>query len=232
MESMKKYEIERVKKESCESLNDYVIIEYPLDIEVDGRLVETLYCSPQDLELLVIGHIYTRGIIQSYQDIGNIKILENKAVIELKSKKGLIKKNKAKQIKLDRNKVFDLVKNFENKSEIFKATGGAHSCALIRNHEIIKFEEDVARSNAVDKLIGYVLKEDLDISEIILLTSCRISSTIIDKVKLIGFKTIITVACPTSYAIDYVRNKQINLIGFARGERFNVYNKTETLDID
>lgn len=229
MNSVKKYKIEKIEKDVDLNLMDEVIVEYPLEIYVNGEKFTRLTCTPVEIENLIIGHIYSENLINSISDIKNFKIEENKVYVDLDKEKSQKKISEIKNQTIDREKLFEFSKRFQNESEIFKRTGGAHSCALVKNYEIIKFEEDVSRSNAVDKLIGYILKNEIDLSDKFIFTSCRISEVILDKILNVGFNLLISQSCPTSLAVDLAREKNINLIGFARGERFNIYKKNENL---
>ena len=60
-------------------------------------------------------------------------------------------------------------------------TGGVHSCALCSANDIILFEEDIGRHNALDKIFGKALLEGIDTKDKIILTSGRISSEILIK---------------------------------------------------
>lgn len=231
MNLVRKYQIEKIEKDKDLSLMDEVIVEYPIEIYVNGEKFKRLTLTPIEIENLVLGHLYSENLINSISDIKNLKIEENKAYIDLDKEKSKKKISEIKNQTIDREKLFDFSKRFQNESEIFKRTGGAHSCALVKNYQIIKFEEDVSRSNAVDKLIGYILKNKIDLSDKFIFTSCRISEVILDKILNVGFNILISQSCPTSFAVDLAREKNINLIGFARGERFNIYNKNENLFI-
>lgn len=231
MDSVKKYKIEKIEKYKDLSLMDEVIVEYPLEIYVNGEKFKRLSLTPIEIENLVIGHLYSENLINSINDIKNLKIEENKVYVDLDKEKSQKKISEIKNQTIDREKLFEFSKRFQNESEIFKRTGGAHSCALVKNYQIVKFEEDVSRSNAVDKLIGYILKNEIDLSDKFIFTSCRISEIILEKISNIGFNLLISQSCPTSFAVDLAREKNINLIGFARGERFNIYNKNENLFI-
>ena len=231
MNSVKKYQIEKIEKDVDLNFMDEVIVEYPLEIYVNGEKFKRLTLTPVEIENLVIGHLYSENLINSINDIKNFKIKENKVYLDLNVEKSQKKIREIKNQTIDRKKLFDFSKKFQNESEIFKRTGGAHSCALVKNYQIIKFEEDVSRSNAVDKLIGYILKNEIDLSDKFIFTSCRISEVIMEKILNIGFNLLISQSCPTSFAVDLAREKNINLIGFARGERFNLYKKNENLFI-
>jgi len=107
--------------------------------------------------------------------------------------------------------------------------GGVHSCALCSQDEIIIFEEDIGRHNALDKILGRALLQDIDLSDKIILTSGRISSEILIKVGKRAIPVLISRAAPTNLAIEMARELNITLIGFARGEKLNIYSNFPSL---
>ena len=231
MELTKCFEIEKVDNSGIHRVDDEVIIENYFNIIVDDKKVATLMCTPSDLENLVIGHLYSLDLINTIKDIEEISIEDNEAFVSLRDEKSVKEPIRADKFTLDRQKIFALSKQFQNQSEVFKRTGGAHSCGLIDDCKIVKFEEDVARNNACDKLIGYIIKNQIDISDKFIFTSCRISDQIIDKILKIGFTLIVSQSSPTSVSVEMAKKAKVSLIGFARNERFNIYNKTKNLVI-
>lgn len=229
---IRNFNIVKVKEDKSFFVDDEVIVENELKIFVNNDFVTRLLCSPKDLENLIIGYLFTLSYIKNTDDIKSININENKADVFLNDSLSDKTQYEIRKIKIDRNKLFELSSIFQNKSEVFKRTGGAHSVGLIKDFQIINFVEDVSRSNAVDKLIGYILKERIDISDKFIFTSCRVSEQIIEKVKKIGFSLLVSQSSPTSRAVDISRKNNINLIGFARGERFNIYNRNENLIVE
>lgn len=228
MKMIKDYSIERYTDASRKAIDDSVIIEYPLDLYVNEDKVNTLYISPKDIKYLTIGYLYTNGYISHISDIIKINLQEDrgKIFVEIKNSKYDFKlNNKGNSLKVE--EIYKIVAEFENKSDTFKKTGAAHSVALAHNNEILNFQEDVSRSNAVDKVIGYILYNKIDVSDKYLLLSCRISELIMEKIIAINIKTVISISPPTSLAIDMAKTNGINLIGFARNKRFNLYNKND-----
>lgn len=127
------------------------------------------------------------------------------------------------QVKLDYDQILDLFKGFNGGSELFQATGGVHSCALCDQENILYIEEDIGRHNAVDKVIGLAMMNDIDMKGKILLTTGRISSEIICKIARSGIQVIVSRSAPTDTAVEMARKRSIRLIGFARGRRLNIY---------
>ena len=121
------------------------------------------------------------------------------------------------------------MRDFNKRSELFLETGGVHSCGLYYGSKMLMFEEDIGRHNALDKIIGKALKEDIDLKDKMVFTSGRISSEILIKTAKREISTIVSRSAPTSLAIDMAKELRINLIGFVRGEKLNIYTNIEKM---
>jgi FdhD protein len=108
---------------------------------------------------------------------------------------------------------------------LFSTTGGLHAAALFTPAgEMIAVREDVGRHNAVDKVIGWSLLETrLPLSDVILMVSGRSSFEIAQKALAAGIPILCAVSAPSSLAVDLAQRFGLTLVGFLRGERFNVY---------
>lgn len=254
MDVNKKYIIKKYQNEEVDEVEDLVVCEYPLTIFLNDQEFITLLCSPKSLKNLSIGFLYSEGIIKSASDIDSINIdekmgyayikignvskfakqLYGKRVITTGCGKGSIFYNaldslKCKQFKnnldIDYKKLLDIMKLFNKKSELFLETGGVHSVGLIDGDDILYFEEDIGRHNALDKIIGNCLIDNVNIEDKAIITSGRITSEIVLKCAKLGIGCIISRSAPTNLAIDTGKKLNIEIIGFARGNKLNVYNK-------
>lgn len=112
----------------------------------------------------------------------------------------------------------------EENQKLFKESGGSHAAgAFTINGELLKVQEDIGRHNAVDKVIGYLIQNDL-MSEVACLTvSGRVSYEIISKAKEAGIAFLASVSSPSSLAITSAEEAGITLMGFCRKNKLTIY---------
>ena len=116
---------------------------------------------------------------------------------------------------------------------LFDATGGLHAAALFDEEgELIALREDVGRHNATDKLVGWALLEGrLPLTDHIVMVSGRSSFEILQKSLAAGAPVVCAISAPSSLAVDVARQFGMTLVGFLRGNRFNVYAGSERIKL-
>jgi FdhD protein len=118
---------------------------------------------------------------------------------------------------------------------VFDKTGGVHAAGLFRIHddgsaELLCLREDVGRHNAVDKVVGWALREGkLPLAGTVLQVSGRASFELVQKAALAGIPVLAAVSAPSSLAVQLAEETGVTLVGFSRRTSLNVYAGSERL---
>jgi FdhD protein len=115
----------------------------------------------------------------------------------------------------------------------FERTGGLHAAALFETDgRLVAIREDVGRHNALDKLIGSRAQaRELPLWDRVLMVSGRVSFEIVQKAAMAGVPIVCAVSAPSDLAVRLADRLGVTLIGFLRGEGFNVYSHDGRVDL-
>jgi FdhD protein len=127
--------------------------------------------------------------------------------------------------------IVSLPKSLAAAQETFTRTGGLHAAGLFDlAGKLMMIREDVGRHNAVDKIIGSgFLEGQLPLDSRILMVSGRASFEIMQKALAARLPIVVAVSAPSSLAVEFARESNQTLVGFLRGESFNVYSHPERI---
>lgn len=131
---------------------------------------------------------------------------------------------------LNIDKIFEFMKKNLDYSNVFKETGGVHCVALCDTENILVINEDVARHNALDKVIGESLENNIYLKDKIVILSGRVSLEMILKCAKLNIPIIISKSAPTSLSVSLAKMLNITLVGFVRGNKMNIYSGEERIN--
>lgn len=194
-------------------------------ITADGLPAGRLSCSPWGVRQAAIGSLFMQGIIASADEIRSLDVSDKTGEISVLTRKtaGESICSTESGTTLSASEVTHLAEMLEDRSRLFRRTGGVHCAALARNGEFSAYEEDVSRHAAVDKLAGSCLEQHIPMTGSCLVFSGRIPGEIICKAVKMGCSVVIARGAPTDHACRVAEEKGITLIGFAREDSFTVY---------
>jgi FdhD protein len=115
----------------------------------------------------------------------------------------------------------------------FERTGGLHAAGLFETDgRLVSIREDVGRHNALDKVIGSrAIVRELPLWDRVLMVSGRVSFEIVQKAAVAGVPIICAVSAPSDLAVRLADRLGVTLIGFLRGDGFNVYTHDGRVDL-
>jgi len=228
--------------ESSEAVEE-VVEEMPLALYVNGRWVQTAMISPSMIKEFVIGHLFAEKVVKACDEIESIQIEENIAKVLLKDPLGIVNLKKVvlsgcgggssflDESKLPRiNTEFTIDWRMASESmsrvlgsEIHRRTRGVHSVGLFNKEGEIVIADDIGRHNALDKVIGYAIGENIDFKETFVGVTGRISSDMVLKCVAVEIPIILSKGAVTSLAVEIGKITGMTIIGFVSQHGMRIY---------
>lgn len=213
----------------------------------DSPLIEFL-CTPLDIENLCLGFLFNEGLIEKPDEIISIEVCENFDTVEIALNKPLNNQNIWKRtsgcgggytsveivkasdsisenptradIILESKSISTLIEKLFKSQKVYKISGGVHTSAISDGSKILYHTEDIGRHNTFDKISGYLLVSNPKIAPIIILTTGRISSEMMQKSIKMGADIVISRTSPTIQSIKIAKDNGVTLIGYTRRNSF------------
>jgi FdhD protein len=236
----------------AQDLEDEVAVEEPLEIRVGGRALAVTMRTPGHDEELALGFLYGEGLVDGPRkaapppdlagntiDVAGTLLREPSARSFFTSSScGVCGKGALEEVavhadplpdgpRIARELLADLPERLRQPT--FARTGGLHATGLFTPEgELLCAREDVGRHNAMDKVIGWALREGIvPLHPRVLCVSGRLSFELVQKAAVAGAPILVGVGAPTSLAVRLADDRGLTLCGFARGGRVNVYTGEE-----
>ncbi|MFO1442155.1 formate dehydrogenase accessory sulfurtransferase FdhD [Bacillus sp. Bva_UNVM-123] len=220
--------------------------EFPITLKINGYEVAVFQLTNEDLEDWVYGYLFSEGMIAVSEDISSISYDEGTGILDVLLKEGfdpevMFSKKKHYTAGCGRGvtffsmtdvKTFAKVQSektyllsyilkkrseFAKNSPLYAETGGMHGACIVNADGEITVREDIGRHNAVDKIIGHALRNDLNPEELLLLTTGRVSYEMLSKAAKFGFPVIGSRTAATKQAVQLAKFLQIEVVGYLRG---------------
>lgn len=237
----------RIDGEKREVASHEVVEEVPMALFVNGRHVMTAMMSPGGLEDFVTGYLFTEQIIKGAGEIESIKIEKNRmSVITTNlfkvtgTKKTILSGCGGSASYIDTEKLPRIESDFAVRaseisesvkrvlsSDLHQTTGGVHIVALLGEGGVITVSEDIGRHNALDRVIGYGLRNGVEFSRTFVVSSGRISSEMVRKCLIAHIPVVVSRGATTALAIEIAEKTGLTVVGFARAAKMNVYTHPE-----
>ena len=244
-------------KNAFEKHHKYTSIECYLDIYLNGKRFTTSFCSPGDHADLVTGILAQMGQIRTNDDIISLEIDEDALEARVETTASAIewaKKSasdpryfRAREIlDCDPAKIFERPRDVRFRADDILAcadkllaelaathekTNGVHSGIIYdqKARKILVFREDIGRHNVFDKLYGYALRHNIDITDKIIIFSGRCSSEMMMKLGRMGISSVAAKSVPTTLSLKIAQKLGITLVARMRPGSFCIYTNPERI---
>ena len=229
----------RVKADgSREEGSDYMLLENSLEIFVNGLYAGTVPCTPQYLAELVLGWLRAEGFINSLQEVSSVDVSADGTRAEVTladvlpgqfavNESGRYRPVPVNPIPWKKEWIFLLARDFEEIMPLRRETMAAHNCRLARGSgnevEILFKCEDIGRHSAIDKVIGWAMRNGVDTKDCILFTSGRVSREMVKKVIRAGIPVMAGKGTISGRAVQLAKANSLTLIGYARQESLCIF---------
>jgi FdhD protein len=241
LEMVKQVNAVRFEGESS-NVVETIVNDEEIEMTINDNFTRRFSISPQSLREFTVGYLLGEGLTGSIDNITNISIEGNtiKAEIDLadfdirkelvvgsdcfggwRTKIEFVGKVKS-DFTINKNELLDAFSKLKNEAVVWQETGGTHVAGLVYEDNFISIE-DVSRHVAVDKVIGAAAIKKYDFSRSFIVYSGRMPADMLIKIARVGIPIIASNAAPTSSGFSVAQEARITMIGFVRGERFNIY---------
>ena len=235
-------------KDGCAQIQ----MEHQLDVRVNDVLTMALTCSPDHLPELVLGRLYSEGLIRGVDDVERISVDESglSAEVQLRNREADFSKRHVdkiptcssdaqtlnlyfavaekltpvKPIAWDARWIFDLATLLVTDTPMHKVTFGVHSCFLSQAGKVLFCCEDLGRHNAFDKIIGCALRHGIDLTQCVVFSSGRLPVDMVSKAIRAGIPIVASKAVPTDAGVKLAREYDLTLICSAYPDKMVILN--------
>ncbi|MBQ6344727.1 MAG: formate dehydrogenase accessory sulfurtransferase FdhD [Methanobrevibacter sp.] len=241
---MKVEEIDAInyKNNKAKEVKEKVVLDETITLTINNEISRSLSAIEDSMEEFAVGYLFNENMVNSMDAIKKIDVdgvqinveiddtllKTNETVLCSDSAGGWRSKIKhvnpvESDFQVHVNELIDRIEELKDNAEIWQATGGTHVAGIVYEDQFI-VKEDVSRHVAVDKVIGYGLLHDFDLSHSYVIYSGRMPADMVIKMTRSGVPILASNAAPANSGYNIAKKGNITLVGFLRGQRCNVYN--------
>ena len=234
--------------ESGNFFRQNVVMERPLTIFLNSQEVVTSMTVGDHAEWMAIGFLVNQGMLSNNDNIISVDLDWDAEVIVVRTDKETNYEEKLKKkirtsgcavgtmfsdvmdlfdkVVLDKKTVFhkswliDLLKKINTQPSLYLEAGAIHACVLCKENEPNIYVEDVGRHNAIDKIAGWLWYNRINMDNLILYTTGRLTSEMVIKTVQMKIPILISRSGFTAAGVDLAKKSNLTLIGRAKGKRF------------
>ncbi|MDO5848582.1 MAG: formate dehydrogenase accessory sulfurtransferase FdhD [Methanobrevibacter sp.] len=226
----------------AKEVDEEVVKDETITLVINNSISRSLSALEDSLEEFAIGYLFNENLVKSLDDVLNIDIEGNKINVEINDE--LLKNNETvlcsdsaggwrtkindvkqvkSELKVTSSELIARIEELKNNAEIWQATGGTHVAGIVYEDKFV-VKEDVSRHVAVDKVIGYGILNGFDLKNSYVIYSGRMPADMVIKITRVGIPLLASNAAPAYSGYKIAEKGDVTLVGFIRGQRFNVYN--------
>lgn len=222
-------------------------------ISVNGEELATFMCTPSNLEDLALGFLYNERIINSMDDIRQIRVSKSTTCIDVwlhdmefkRPSRTIVTSGCGGGVTFDDlsarheplisfqnakpEQLADLMQKMLLGADSYKRARGIHTAVLAREDQILIQVEDVGRHNCLDKLCGMALAQGIDTENKLLFSSGRISSEMINKARRLQTPIVCSRTSPTSLSVALAEAWNMTIVAYIRNKRMRIYTHPERI---
>lgn len=238
----------RFKNNEVDLVEEHIIIDANIKLVINDNIERNFTVSPRDLKEFTIGYMLGEGFITSPDDIKEINIKNDEINVYANlnnfdtSKELILCSDKSGGLRFEVDKVEKVESNLKIKSqdildnlirlkenaEIWERTGGCHIAGIVYENKIMTCE-DVSRHVALDKIIGKASIEKIDFNNSYIVYSGRMPADMMIKISRLKIPIVASNAAPMYSGYKIAKESNITMLGFVRGNRFNLYTCPERI---
>lgn len=257
---IKKVVIERIGEERIlTEEEDVVIKEERVSLYLNGTKLLSVMSLPVDQDAHAVGFLMSEGVIENIDDLKSVQVSQDGLCVYVEAKLNhenianlfrektltsgccvgitgnlegnILRKFVATPMQIPLERIWEGIEEFERSSQLFHETGCVHKATLLLEDGGVLSSEDIGRHNAIDKVMGKARLGRIDTRKAVLIVSGRLSMEMVIKAVMHNIPIVVSRAAATFLGIKSAQELGVTIVGFARGEKMNIYTHSGRIDL-